>query len=165
MPVRWGCRMPAASLARAGNGAFRAGTDGASLAVQGGDQGVELVGDQALRQFVALVVAAAAGEFERMRAPFMAGDFPFPVKYGYATVGVVEDALLRADGLTNKIEAEANRFAADLLMPWHLLRQLQAQGVTSVENLAVNFEVSQDAMSIRLLGVPYRAPSAPHAAA
>ena len=30
------------------------------------------------------------GEFERMRAPFMAGHFPFPVKYGYATVGEVE---------------------------------------------------------------------------
>ena len=29
-------------------------------------------------------------EFERMRAPFMAGAFPFPVKYGYATVGRVE---------------------------------------------------------------------------
>jgi hypothetical protein len=29
-------------------------------------------------------------EYQRMRAPFMAGDFPFPVKYGYATVGVLE---------------------------------------------------------------------------
>jgi threonine dehydrogenase-like Zn-dependent dehydrogenase len=29
-------------------------------------------------------------EYERMRAPFMGGDFPFPVKYGYATVGRVE---------------------------------------------------------------------------
>jgi NADPH:quinone reductase-like Zn-dependent oxidoreductase len=29
-------------------------------------------------------------EFERMRPPFMAGAFPFPVKYGYATVGRVE---------------------------------------------------------------------------
>jgi len=29
-------------------------------------------------------------EFERMRAPFMGGHFPFPVKYGYATVGRVE---------------------------------------------------------------------------
>lgn len=29
-------------------------------------------------------------EYERMRAPFMAGAFPFPVKYGYATVGIVE---------------------------------------------------------------------------
>lgn len=30
-------------------------------------------------------------EYERMRAPMMEGSFPFPVKYGYATVGVVED--------------------------------------------------------------------------
>ncbi|MPZ57121.1 MAG: dehydrogenase [Rhizobiales bacterium] len=29
-------------------------------------------------------------EYERMRAPFMGGAFPFPVKYGYATVGQVE---------------------------------------------------------------------------
>jgi threonine dehydrogenase-like Zn-dependent dehydrogenase len=31
-----------------------------------------------------------ASEFERMRAPHMGGKFPFPVKYGYATVGRVE---------------------------------------------------------------------------
>jgi NADPH:quinone reductase-like Zn-dependent oxidoreductase len=31
-----------------------------------------------------------ASEYERMRAPLMAGSFPFPVKYGYATVGTVE---------------------------------------------------------------------------
>ena len=29
-------------------------------------------------------------EFERMRAPFMGGAFPFPVKYGYSVVGRVE---------------------------------------------------------------------------
>jgi NADPH:quinone reductase-like Zn-dependent oxidoreductase len=32
-----------------------------------------------------------ASEFERMRAPFMGGAFPFPVKYGYATVGRIEE--------------------------------------------------------------------------
>ncbi len=31
-----------------------------------------------------------ASEHDRMRAPFMGGTFPFPVKYGYATVGRVE---------------------------------------------------------------------------
>jgi len=31
-----------------------------------------------------------ASEHERMRAPFQAGDFPAPVKYGYASVGTVE---------------------------------------------------------------------------
>ncbi len=30
-------------------------------------------------------------EFERMRAPFMAGEFPYPVKYGYSVVGTVAD--------------------------------------------------------------------------
>jgi NADPH:quinone reductase-like Zn-dependent oxidoreductase len=41
----------------------------------------------------ALVLAGRVpqSEFERMRAPFMAGNFPFPVKYGYATVGRVEN--------------------------------------------------------------------------
>src|SRR6476660_5244819 len=41
----------------------------------------------------ALVLAGRvpASEFERMRAPFMGGKFPFPVKYGYAIVGRVED--------------------------------------------------------------------------
>lgn len=29
-------------------------------------------------------------EHNRMRAPFQAGDFPFPVKYGYAAAGIVE---------------------------------------------------------------------------
>lgn len=40
----------------------------------------------------ALVLAGRVpdSDFERMRAPFMDGAFPFPVKYGYATVGRVE---------------------------------------------------------------------------
>jgi hypothetical protein len=43
----------------------------------------------------ALVLAGRVpeSEFERMRAPFMDGAFPFPVKYGYATVGRVEAGL------------------------------------------------------------------------
>lgn len=30
-------------------------------------------------------------EYQRMRAPHQEGDFPFPLKYGYAMVGMVED--------------------------------------------------------------------------
>ena len=50
----------------------------------------------------ALVLAGRvpASEFERMRAPFMAGHFPFPVKYGYATVGRVEDGTEALRGRT-----------------------------------------------------------------
>ncbi len=39
-------------------------------------------------------------EFERMRAPFMAGAFPFPVKYGYAVVGRVEQGPAELQGRT-----------------------------------------------------------------
>nr|WP_246513957.1 zinc-binding alcohol dehydrogenase [Neoroseomonas soli] len=40
-----------------------------------------------------LVLAGRVPESQRaaMRAPLQQGDFPFPVKYGYAAVGVVED--------------------------------------------------------------------------
>jgi hypothetical protein len=40
----------------------------------------------------ALIAAGRVPESEhpRMRAPFMGGSFPFPVKYGYAVVGAVE---------------------------------------------------------------------------
>lgn len=31
------------------------------------------------------------GQYETMRAPLMAGDFPFPVKYGYSAVGLLEN--------------------------------------------------------------------------
>jgi NADPH:quinone reductase-like Zn-dependent oxidoreductase len=39
-----------------------------------------------------------ASEFERMRAPMMGGAFPFPVKYGYATVGRVEAGPAELEG-------------------------------------------------------------------
>jgi len=37
-------------------------------------------------------------EHERMRAPFQAGAFPAPVKYGYASVGIVERGPARLEG-------------------------------------------------------------------
>jgi NADPH:quinone reductase-like Zn-dependent oxidoreductase len=39
-------------------------------------------------------------EYERMRAPFMGGSFPFPVKYGYSTVGRVENGPRELEGRT-----------------------------------------------------------------
>ncbi len=39
-------------------------------------------------------------EFERMRCPFQEGAFPFPVKYGYAAVGVVEEGPAELAGTT-----------------------------------------------------------------
>ncbi len=69
--------------------------------------------------------------------------------------GLVEDAMLRAEGLSNHVEAEANRMAADILMPWNLITENQEKGINTIEGLAQEFNVSRDAMSIRLLGVRY----------
>jgi len=66
--------------------------------------------------------------------------------------GVADDALYRSK-LSNRNEAQANRLAADILMPWHLLNPHIDSGVTSVRELARIFQVSESAMSVRL-GVP-----------
>ncbi|WP_410218614.1 zinc-dependent alcohol dehydrogenase [Paracoccus sp. (in: a-proteobacteria)] len=36
-----------------------------------------------------------ASEHDRMRAPHQQGDFPFPVKYGYAAVGMVDEGTMK----------------------------------------------------------------------
>ncbi|TNE42434.1 MAG: ImmA/IrrE family metallo-endopeptidase [Alphaproteobacteria bacterium] len=69
--------------------------------------------------------------------------------------GIVEDALWRSRKLSSKIETQANAFAADLLMPWHLIELAKSRGLTEIEELAVAFEVSVEAMSYRLLGAQY----------
>ena len=66
--------------------------------------------------------------------------------------GIVDDALYRS-GLSSRIEAQANRLAADLLMPRKKLDQLISSGITDVSTLAEKFWVSEQAMAIRV-GVP-----------
>ncbi|AFK55213.1 ImmA/IrrE family metallo-endopeptidase [Tistrella mobilis] len=69
-----------------------------------------------------------------------------------ATGGVQDDAFYRSH-LSGAIETEANRFAAQLLMPWPLIRALNSEGVTEIRDLAARLEVSETAMRIRL-GLP-----------
>ncbi len=61
--------------------------------------------------------------------------------------GEVIDAALYRSTLSNSLEAEANSFAADLLMLWHLLSPLKD---LPVSELSRHFEVSDEAMRIRL---------------
>ena len=67
--------------------------------------------------------------------------------------GIVDDALYRS-ALSNKVEAQANRLAADILMPWSLLATEINKGNDDIDELAEMFNVSTHAMSIRL-GFPY----------
>lgn len=68
--------------------------------------------------------------------------------------GVIDDALYRS-GLSSREEAQANGLAADILMPWrHLNPAIQGNigpdGVPNVYALAGLFQVSEQAMRIRL---------------
>ena len=55
--------------------------------------------------------------------------------------GIVEDALYRS-GLSNKQEAEANKLAADILMPWHLINQALSEPFKTIQDLANRFPVT-----------------------
>ena len=60
------------------------------------------------------------GEYARMRAPHQEGDFPFPVKYGYAAVGVVEagpDALVGRHVFSLYPHQSRFRVPADAVVP------------------------------------------------
>lgn len=64
-----------------------------------------------------------------------------------------DNYLLRAAGMSNRQEAEANRFAADLLMPRDIIAREMDAGHRTLEQLADRFNVSRVAMGIRL-GLP-----------
>ncbi|HUZ65637.1 MAG TPA: ImmA/IrrE family metallo-endopeptidase [Acetobacteraceae bacterium] len=62
----------------------------------------------------------------------------------------VEDSALYRSRLSSATETEANRLAADLLMPAPLLRTIYNAGVRWTAGLTRAFEVSEEAMAIRL---------------
>ena len=62
---------------------------------------------------------------------------------------LVDDRMYRSS-LGDTREAEANQLAADLLMPRRLIGQFRQSGLTNVKELASRFEVSVEAMEIRL---------------
>jgi len=66
--------------------------------------------------------------------------------------GLVDSSMYRS-GLSTLAEVQANKKAADILMPMHLIEREIKSGAGSIAILARRFDVSEQAMSIRL-GVP-----------
>jgi Zn-dependent peptidase ImmA (M78 family) len=67
--------------------------------------------------------------------------------------GIIDDTFYRSEHLSGAQETEANKFAADILMPYDLINSMAQRGITDVDELAKTFGVSTQAMSIRL-GIP-----------
>lgn len=71
--------------------------------------------------------------------------------------GIKDDVLYRS-GLGGALEVQANSYAANILMPWHLIMEivekLPEDSTNLIEELAEKLRVSKTAMSIRL-GIPW----------
>lgn len=60
-----------------------------------------------------------------------------------------EDRMYRGP-LSGQLEEQANRLAADILMPRRLIRELLEQGIKTPAGMAARFQVSVPAMEVRL---------------
>jgi threonine dehydrogenase-like Zn-dependent dehydrogenase len=92
-----------------------------------------------------LVLAGAVpeSEYPRMRAPLQDGDFPFPVKYGYCAVGVVEAGPETLVGRTVfSLHPHQDHFVAPVGMLCPVPDSVPARRAT----LAANMETALNAM-------------------
>lgn len=78
-------------------------------------------------------------EHERMRGPFMGGAFPFPVKYGYAAVGIVE---IGPDALRGRTVFALHPHQDRILIPAHAVRLLPEGLPPRRAVLAANMETA-----------------------
>lgn len=84
-----------------------------------------------------------ASESERMKGPNMAGSFPFPVKYGYCAVGVVEDG---PAGLIGGNVFALHPHQAHFVLPTEQLTLLPASLPPRRAVLAANMETALNAL-------------------
>src|SRR5258708_24111067 len=78
-----------------------------------------------------------------MRAPFMAGDFPFPVKYGYATVGRV---VAGPEALVGRTAFALHPHQTAFTLPADRIALLPADVPASRGVLAANMETALNAL-------------------
>lgn len=66
------------------------------------------------------------------------------------------ERILHRNSIKNSIEYQANKFAAELLMPKHLVKKAFEQNKGSLKGMASTLGVSQDALRYRLEALGYR---------
>ncbi len=67
--------------------------------------------------------------------------------------GVIDDTMYRSKELSSTYETQANQLAADILMPIRLVKKWR-ETIPDAKELAKKFGVSEQAMAIRLKGLP-----------
>lgn len=92
--------------------------------------------------------AVPESEHKRMRAPFQAGDFPFPVKYGYCAVGVVENGPENLAGcVAFCLHPHQDRFIAPASMIVPVPPEIPAKRATLAANMETALNAHWDAGS------------------
>jgi Zn-dependent peptidase ImmA (M78 family) len=76
-----------------------------------------------------------------------------PVHYDLGTD--LSNVYFRASDISSSEEVQANRFAAELLMPPDLVSRCIKAGIVSIDELSSRFQVSTDAMRYRLINLGY----------
>jgi NADPH:quinone reductase-like Zn-dependent oxidoreductase len=84
-----------------------------------------------------------ASEYARMRGPFMAGDFPFPVKYGYATAGRI---VAGPDALIGRTAFALHPHQTAFVLPADWIALLPADVPAPRAVLAANMETALNAL-------------------
>lgn len=67
----------------------------------------------------------------------------------------LSNVYFRASDISSSEEVQANRFAAELLMPPELVSRCIKAGIVSIDELSLRFQVSADAMRYRLINLGY----------
>jgi threonine dehydrogenase-like Zn-dependent dehydrogenase len=80
------------------------------------------------------------GQFQTMRAPLMAGTFPFPVKYGYSVVGRLQDG-----SLVFVLHPHQERFLAPRAMCVPLPQSIPARRAVLAANMETALNICWDA--------------------
>ncbi|MGS1097412.1 zinc-dependent alcohol dehydrogenase (plasmid) [Aquamicrobium terrae] len=120
----------------------------APLAAREGDVLVETLYSGISRGTESLVAAGCVppSEHERMRCPMQEGDFPFPVKYGYAAVGIVRKGPSALAGRTIfSLHPHQDRFAAPAAMVLPLPDHVPAPRAVLAANMETALNIAWDA--------------------
>jgi len=89
-----------------------------------------------------------AGERSRMRCPFQVGDFPWPVKYGYAAVGAIEEGA-RAGERVFVLHPHQDRFVAPEAAVTPIPADVSDARATLAANMETALNVAWDAEILR----------------
>lgn len=124
------------------------GVDFKKVPITQGISGILVMSDE--REFSILVNQDEPPERQRFTAAHELGHYFLHRNLLRVGTEIKDRYILKAEGVSDENEEEANQFAAAFLMPLDKVGEAMNSGKTNVESLAKHFDVSVIAMANRL---------------